>query len=302
METPQYKRWLVGLDFTSMDIALVRYVSDLARLLKPTDVYFVHIEPDFEKPNYYPEELSHALQAVDEGQEAAMRHTVDSHFDYVGCQVTIEAVEGKPFETLIKWSNVKKIDLLIAGRKRNTEGHAILPFRLSRNAACSLLFVPEETMGIQNVLVPIDFSEHSALALKTAAMLSANHPNLNIHCLHIYAVPSGYSKSGKSFEEFAEIMKHNAQKEYERFKAKVGVDFQCSFELIQDSAAATIHRIATTHQSGMIILGSKGQTGPSVLLLGSVTEKLLSKNSNIPTWVAKKKGENIGLLAAMGLV
>jgi nucleotide-binding universal stress UspA family protein len=302
METPEYKRWLVGLDFTTMDTPLIRYVADLARLLEPTDIYFIHIEPDFEKPHYYPEELSSALQAIDEGQEAAMRNAIDSYFDYVGCRVTVQSVEGKPFETLIKWTNVKKIDLLIAGRKSNTEGHAILPFRLSRNSSCSVLFVPEDSKGIQNILVPVDFSEHSAIAIKTAAMLSVNHPNLDIQCLHIYAVPTGYSKSGKSFDEFAEIMRLNAEKEYERFKQKIGIDFPCTFQLKQETAAATIHQVATEHQSGMIILGSKGQTGPSVLLLGSVTEKLLAKHSNILTWVVKKRGENIGLLAAMGLV
>ncbi|MFY9941798.1 MAG: hypothetical protein WAK57_06455 [Desulfobacterales bacterium] len=41
-----------------------------------------------------------------------------------------------------------------------------------------------------------------------------------IYCLHVYSVPIGFYKTGKSYEEFAEIMKGHAQRDYMEFIKK----------------------------------------------------------------------------------
>lgn len=299
----EYKRWLIGLDFTDMDAPLMRYVATLARLLEPTDVYFVHVEPDFEKPDYFPSEFAHTIPTIDEGQKATARTEVESFFRYENATVHVEIIEGKPFETLVHWASVKKIDLMVMGRKPSTDGDGILPHRLSRKLPCSVMFIPPDFKSLERVLVPVDFSKHSLLALQSAMQLQRLHTHLEVKCLHIYEIPTGYSKSGKSREEFGQIMLENAKMGYDRFLQRAhlsGID--CVYRLKEQTAAQMILSEAENQKASMIVLGSKGQTDSAVLFLGSVTEKLLSRNTHFPVWVVKMKDENIDLLKAIEMV
>jgi len=49
----------------------------------------------------------------------------------------------------------------------------------------------------------------------------------------------------------------------------------------------------------MIVMGSKGRTGLASLLLGSVAEKVVIYDSEIPLMIVKEKGENMGFLKAL---
>ena len=49
----------------------------------------------------------------------------------------------------------------------------------------------------------------------------------------------------------------------------------------------------------MIILGSKGRTSAAAFLIGSVAEKLVMENSDIPLLLVKKGKENLGFLDAL---
>jgi hypothetical protein len=69
------------------------------------------------------------------------------------------------------------------------------------------------------VLVPVDFSKHSTLALEQAMEL-ANNEQAHITCVNVYSVPSGYSKTGKSYEEFAEIILNHSKKDFASFISK----------------------------------------------------------------------------------
>ena len=46
-------------------------------------------------------------------------------------------------------------------------------------------------------------------------------------------------------------------------------------------------------------MGSKGRTASASILLGSVAEKLVQANNEIPMLILKKKGENMGFFEAL---
>ena len=99
-------------------------------------------------------------------------------------------------------------------RKRaGDKNSGTLSTKLARKLPCSILFVPEgANPWYKKILVPIDFSENSKDAMDVAVAFGVANAMKEISCLHIYSVPNGYYKTGKSFEEFAEIMKGNAEK------------------------------------------------------------------------------------------
>ncbi|MEQ9404041.1 MAG: universal stress protein [Cyclobacteriaceae bacterium] len=301
MDNTDYKRWLVGLDMTDMDQIIIRWVNYFAGILKPEIVYFIHVEKDFDVPDYVPEDLKSSIKIIDESQKETIRQLVSAHFDPSASKTEVEVIEGKPFETLLHWVKVKKIDFFIAGRKNMTEGSGVLPHKLSRRLNCPVLFIPERNLNeIRKILVPLDFSEHSFQALQTAMRISEMIDKAEIHCHHIYQVPIGYHKTGKSYAEFAEIMKNNAEKEFKRFTRTVDRALTYTSGLLKDGTAAElIVDQGRSIDAQLIVMGSKGQTAGSVILLGSTAEKLIQANEFSPTLIVKKKDEHIGFFEAL---
>ena len=107
------------------------------------------------------------------------------------------------------------IDLVMVGRKKEKKGGGIVIHRLARRAGCSLLIVPQGVKeSIRTILVPIDFSDYSSSALDEAISVAVNSSSeVKIIAQNVYQVPSGYHYTGKSYEEFALIMKQNAERD-----------------------------------------------------------------------------------------
>ena len=89
----------------------------------------------------------------------------------------------------------------------------------------------------------------------------------------------GYSKTGKSFEEFAQIMKENAQKDCDEFLSDVdtkGVEINPVYVLADsDDDYEHIITSANASKADLIVVGAKGRTNLSAFFVGSVTEKLI---------------------------
>ena len=300
MMTPS-ERWMVGLDLTDMDLTLIKWVNSLSKLLKPKAIYFIHVEKHFDIPTYIPHELSATLQIADETQKLAVQKLLEEHFDNQEVEVNVEIIEGKPFNTILHWVEVKKIDFFIAGRKEKMQGNGVLPHKLSRKLSCSVLFIPEiEPQEIKKILVPVDFSDHSMLALKTALHIASHGDEVEIVCFHMYNVPLGYYKTGKSYDEFAELMQFNSIEHFQKFIRPLERHINFSSHLI-DKAPTHELIVNEINEGGydLVIVGSKGQSVGSFILLGSTTEKLIQVNNASLTWVVKKKDENISFFQAI---
>jgi len=119
---------------------------------------------------------------------------------------------------------------------------------------------------------------------------------------HIYNVPSGYHKSGKSFDEFAGIMKENAEKKLDKSVKNKDLDVANSkyiFSLdANNNIARKIFEVAENEGTHLIVIGSRGRTGPASILLGSTAEKLTTySNRNII--IVKDKRHNMDLFDAL---
>jgi nucleotide-binding universal stress UspA family protein len=297
----QFNKVLVGLDLTEMDHILIEKTSKLINALGIDKIYFVHVGRDLSLPEdvakAYPDLLAPVDEAIKKDIQSKVREWVPDTIE-----VDISVKEGNPMETILRWAKIKNIDLLIMGRKIQLDGQGTLAKNLAQKAPCSVLFLTEDLKirDLEHILVPMDFSEHSHLTLKFVERLSQNF-HAKISCLHIYEVPTGYYKTGKSYHEFAQIMEKNAHKEYQTFLAKHNLPhYDCKFILKEDDAAAKyIMAAAKNHQVDMVIMGSRGRTDPAAFLLGSVAEKLIQINNEIPMLILKKKGENMTFLEAL---
>ena len=295
------KKVLVGLDLSQMDQLLIKKTTDLTRLLGIEKVYFVHVANKLTLSEEITKTYPDLLTPVDEAIEKEITEAVLHAGFPEGADFEVEAKEGNPMETVLKWAKVKDVDLIIMGRKREKKGSGSLSKGTAQKSPCSVLFISEDSdpWDFKHVMVPIDFSSHSVLSLKFAQEIT-NDPG-KIKCYHIYEIPAGYTKTGKSFKEFSEIMLQNAQKDYQAFIEKHGLpQYDCSFFQKTDrNRAKILMKSAKNEGVDFIIIGSRGRTNSASLLIGSVAEKLINMNNKIPMLVLKKKGENMRFLEAL---
>lgn len=206
---------------------------------------------------------------------------------------------------LLEMAQKASTDLIIVGQKRTLSGGGVTTVRLARRASCNLLIVPENaTPAVNKFLVPIDFSNYSKLALEqTIDFAVKTGGTAEIICQNVYNVPAGYHYTGKSFEEFAEIMRKNAQEAFQKFSKKIdprGIKITDMYSLdVNDNLASDIYDLADKVKPDFIIIGAKGRTAAAALFLGSLAEKIVHDHMNYPLLVVRFKGKNAGLIETL---
>ena len=132
-------------------------------------------------------------------------------------------------------------------------------------------------MKIEQILVPVDFSDHSAKALETAIEL-ARQFDARIHVLHAYPQYLGaVSPYGiVTPQNFDLECREAALFETEAWAGKVRAAGIAVETLVsQATPSEAIARAAEEVGADLLVMGSRGLTGLKHILLGSVTERTL---------------------------
>jgi nucleotide-binding universal stress UspA family protein len=130
---------------------------------------------------------------------------------------------------------------------------------------------------IQTILVPVDFSEHSAKALQLAIDV-AKAFGAKIHLLHCYQIqPAGISPYGIVLpESFDRELREAAGLHLNEWREKVtsqGLEAGASLSSMFPSLA--ISETASEVGADLIVMGTRGLSGIKHVLLGSVAERTL---------------------------
>lgn len=297
-----FKRLLVALDNTELDETIIAYTSAIVNTMNVEKVYFFHVAKSLDLPEGLSDKYPDLLAPVDESLANDIQVKVDAKFTG-SCEYEVVIKEGNAADQVLRWSEIKAIDLLIVGRKIELKGEGVISGRLARVAHCSILFVPEHAKPQMNtLLIPVDFSKHSSMALETAIEIQkANDAKIILQ--NAYHVPWGYHTTGKSFEEFADVMKEHASADIEKYLQKNKLE-SSKFEVAlcldkDDNPAECAYNEASKNNADLIIMSSKGRSGLAHILLGSVAEKMMRIDANIPLMVVKNKVENMGFFEAL---
>jgi universal stress protein A len=136
---------------------------------------------------------------------------------------------------------------------------------------------PTTMKPIQKILVPIDFSTHSAEATRLAADLARRYgASLTVvHALQIltYAMPEGYVVPTP--EQFAVIVSQlEGQLAGVKKDALAAGAANVETKLLQGGATSEILRVAQEDGIDLIVMGTHGRTGLKHMLIGSIAEKV----------------------------
>ena len=302
-----FNRILVGLDFSLMDRYLISYVAYLSYFIEPESIYFVNIQPKFELSKELLEDFPELDLPPDETLKHKLAERINKYFpEKDKYDVHVEVLEGSPTATLLHWTEVKKVDLLVVGRKQSRDGSGVVPQQLARKGHFALLYVPEKpAFRLNKVIVANDFSPHATAALETALWLKEKNTDMEIISEHVYHVPLGYYKTGKTEDQFAEIMEQHARRQFKaaarKWRRKDAIQEHYSFDRDKHSPAVTLCKFAREAHADMIMIGSHGRNRLSALILGSVAEKLIKSDIRLPLLVLRPTVESGSLWRSLVL-
>jgi len=306
------RKILVALDHSSLDSELVDYAQFFVDISEVTTVHFMHVikvslstQMKKEFPNLEKDTLTQRTKQIEAiiSEHFKPKRNVEHFFNISNQENRI-----KPIINAIKKEG---IDMVMVGSKNEHNGSVgTFTQRIARKSPCHILSVPvtgslhiKRTHGLNKMLVPLDFSDHSKQALERAILIGARIKDpVEILCQNVYTVPSGYHYSGKSRDEFAKLMKKHAVEHYNEFIATIdtkGVKITPIFsDNINEDKTSDIRDLAKKEDVDGIIMGSRGKTA-AALLLGSVAEKLVSHENKVPILVVRKKDDHENFLSRL---
>jgi len=297
-----FNKILVALDHTDLDKELIEASAFLSLLAHTEEVHFIHVIKNVDIPKSIKKEFPNLIKDALRDRKDEIQRNVDRYFVNKKSKIKIEIKSGQVTKSILKYSATQDIDLILLGRKNNDNGGGVIIQRLARRAGCSLVIIPKGFKGrIRSILVPIDFSSHAKDALLQAINLIKDEiPKTKIITQNVYQVPSGYHYAGKSFSEFAKIMKENAQKDYEAFVKNLnteGLKIDPVYALDRhDNIISVIYKTAKRTKVDVIVVGAKGINSTAALFIGSSAEKLIQVDADIPVMIVRPKGKQKGIL------
>ena len=142
---------------------------------------------------------------------------------------------------------------------------------------------------MKKIIVPVDFSNHSEYALKTAALLAETY-NATIYAVHMLDIHEiTLSESEMYQQEKAVYFLKLAEKRFKDFLSK---DFLKNVKVVpvikHFKIFSELNAIAKEVEADLIIMGSHGVSGLKEFFVGSNTEKVV-RYSNLPVLVIKNE-------------
>jgi nucleotide-binding universal stress UspA family protein len=288
------KNILVAVDFTNADEVLLRYTELLTKKLEVTQVSFTHVVPrlDFFKTlTATGRENWETVWEINKNVTQELIIKVHSSLPEFNGEINCEVLEGEPLAELLSKANTS--DLVLIGQREHTDSHGILARNLARKAKGNAFIIPENsTTNVRKVLVPVDFSDNSGRALQeTVNFAKALNPDVEITVLNVFELPnlSTYRLS-KTPEQFREIVVKNTNLMLDSFLRKYVPNQKINKAIVQMDLPSIGHYIvkyAVRYGIDLIGIGAKGHSTVELLFIGSVVEKVLNYNQQVPVLIIR---------------
>ncbi|WP_114751248.1 universal stress protein [Pleomorphovibrio marinus] len=297
------KKLIVCLDQSPMNESLVKFASFIAETHQTKKIYFINVIRNLNVPKEILEEFPSLLESMIAERKEQMEKVVRQNFaPQAGVSLSFLVKEGQLAKKVLKLAHEKSADMIIIGRKVTMTGTGVASQRLARRASCSLMIVPEGCKPrLKKLLVPSDFSDYSKEAMTAAiTLLNATGKKGEIICQNVFTIPSGYHFTGKSYDEFTQIMQTHAENNFKKFIRKIdfkGIKITPIYTKDDDDdPVEDILKSAGAQEVDGIVIGVKGRTAATALFIGSLAERLIQLNDRFPMLVSRPKGKNAGIL------
>ena len=143
---------------------------------------------------------------------------------------------------------------------------------------------------MKNILVPIDFSEHSENALYMAASV-ARKVKAELHLVHTLNMGDSHLLDGEDDAIKAAPYIMAMEKRFSLYVDKPYLkDLKVGYSVRQKSVHEEIEEVIKEVNADLIVMGSHGSKGLQEFFIGTNTQKVV-RNSQVPVMVIKSKME-----------
>lgn len=146
---------------------------------------------------------------------------------------------------------------------------------------------------MKKIIVPIDFSEHSEYALKTAAKLAKKN-NAELLALHMLEMSDIILSASDGLQNQKAVFFFKlAEQKFENFLKKDYLkDIKVTPIVKHFKVFSEVNDVAKKHNADLIVMGSHGTSGVMEFFVGSNTERVV-RNADIPVLVVKNNVSQI---------
>lgn len=279
------KNLAIFLDLTEIDDSVLRYIKEMNDRLKFERLQLVHYlelqdtTDDFS--SHFPN-LDRPIEEVieeeiqDRAQEAGIEDSL--------VEVKVHAHGGQ--DDLLQWIDQSGVELCVFGKKVIYNGTGVFAGKVARLIQKPVLFVTETSRHRwQKILVPVDFSNHSKASMRFASDITEQIQN-EIIALHVYHVsPTYFPFVKEKTDKLVEEVRQKAQKRLKEFCQKFSSCKSLTTDLVyagDKTTASSIYDYARGEHADLIIMGAKGKNDDEEFLFGSVAERLIQSDRDLP--------------------
>ncbi len=299
---PSYKvgQAMIGLKMDVVDAPLLNYFKFFAKTIPFDAGYFLHVIPKFDLSHSFFSKTEATLPnelTVNKNKRKLLGAEIKTQLEGLkGVDIEYDVRVGDRLEEMLKDIEDIGSDLVMIGKKYQENNQVVFAKNLIRKIKCNALMVPEKAkQRLKNILVPIDFSPHSIEALHTAIGIAKQLVEpAKVICLNVYEMPNFASFNiSKTREQFRRMIEEDRLEAFDAFLQSYAPEESGRIHkvLLQREMPWIPHYImeyANKNEIDFIVMGAKGHSKVELLFIGSVTEKLLMLNDDIPTLVVKR--------------
>lgn len=284
-------KFLLVLRQYETDPQIIQYTKYMIKVFKPSHLFVMWMTSPYEYPkkieNNFPKLKKTVDLALREEKIKSAKKTFQSSdlkkMDFI-------FAEGNPYTIIPRKIRSLGIKLLIMERNYPGFGPTLLVEKIVRKSPCSTLVVSGKSESeLKNILVPIDFTQNSAIAVKNALKFKLLPDFKKVICLHYYNVPFNLSRLGIGLGEFTKLMEDNSKISFETFLNDFEEENEYITPLLEPdlTLVESLKESIKSHHVDLILMSNRGQDSVP-MVIGSLTELIL-KHTNIPIFILKNK-------------
>lgn len=287
MTNPDSKVVVCALDFSDCSEAALIQAVDYAERLHGK-LHLIHSDPTFHSEFGHVEQAEVVTKGLEEQTRAYAIEALggENVFDVVGPEIVVRrgVYAG---DAILQYADEVNADYIILGThgRRGVRRFIVgsVAEYVVRGANCPVLTVPMVAARSHPgpsapILVPIDYSEHSRMALREAKEISKGFsaPVELVHVLEDFGiVPHFYLAGGIVPVNDLPTLRTYADSHLRELDAEVGGEGAAGYRVRSGSAHREIPKYAEEIGAGLIVMATHGLSGVQHALMGSVTERTL---------------------------